>query len=80
MARGHPPPHCENTQVLREAITEDDDDDGVCVGVYSDVFTYVGSGIYLLFFYFILFYLFFFFLGGGGQNFEFHYFLGFSVR
>ena len=25
--RGHPPPHCENTQVLREAITEDDDDD-----------------------------------------------------
>ena len=22
----HPPPHCENTQVLREAITEDDDD------------------------------------------------------
>ena len=25
MARGHPPPHCENTQVLREAITEDDD-------------------------------------------------------
>ena len=27
MARGHPPPHCENTQVLREAITEDDDDD-----------------------------------------------------
>ena len=27
MARGHPPPHCENTQVLREAITEDDEDD-----------------------------------------------------
>ena len=27
MARGHPPPHCENTQVLKEAITEDDDDD-----------------------------------------------------
>ena len=29
MARGHPQPHCENTQVLREAITEggDDDDD-----------------------------------------------------
>ena len=27
MARGHPPPHCENTQVLREAITEDDDDE-----------------------------------------------------
>ena len=27
MARGHPPPHCENTQVLREAITEDDYDD-----------------------------------------------------
>ena len=27
MARGHPPPHCENTQVLREAITEDDDED-----------------------------------------------------
>ena len=27
MARGHPPPHCENTQVLREAITEDDDGD-----------------------------------------------------
>ena len=26
VARGHPPPHCENTQVLREAITEDDDD------------------------------------------------------
>ena len=25
MARGHPPPHCENTQVLREAITEDDE-------------------------------------------------------
>ena len=24
MARGYPPPHCENTQVLREAITEDD--------------------------------------------------------
>ena len=27
VARGHSPPHCENTQVLREAITEDDDDD-----------------------------------------------------
>ena len=27
MAREHPPPHCENTQVLREAITEDDDDE-----------------------------------------------------
>ena len=27
VARGHPPPHCENTQVLRKAITEDDDDD-----------------------------------------------------
>ena len=27
VARGHPPPHCENTQVLREAITEDDDDE-----------------------------------------------------
>ena len=27
MARGHPPPHCENTQVLREAISDDDDDD-----------------------------------------------------
>ena len=27
VARGHPPPHCENTKVLREAITEDDDDD-----------------------------------------------------
>ena len=27
MVRGHPPPHCENTQVLREAITEDDDED-----------------------------------------------------
>ena len=27
VARGHPPPHCENTQVLREAITEDDEDD-----------------------------------------------------
>ena len=27
MARGHPPPHCESTQVLREAITEDDDDE-----------------------------------------------------
>ena len=26
VARGHPPPHCENTQVLREAIIEDDDD------------------------------------------------------
>ena len=24
VARGHPPPHCENTQVLREAITEDE--------------------------------------------------------
>ena len=24
VARGHPTPHCENTQVLREAITEDD--------------------------------------------------------
>ena len=23
VARGHPPPHCENTQVLREAFTED---------------------------------------------------------
>ena len=22
VARGHPPPYCENTQVLREAITE----------------------------------------------------------
>ena len=30
VARGHPPPHCENTQVLREAITEDDDDDESC--------------------------------------------------
>ena len=29
MARGHPPPHCENTQVLREAIAEDDDGDEV---------------------------------------------------
>ena len=27
VVRGHPPPHCENTQVLREAITEDDEDD-----------------------------------------------------
>ena len=27
VAHGHPPPHCENTQVLREAITEDDDDE-----------------------------------------------------
>ena len=27
MAHGHPPPHCENTQVLREAITEGDDDE-----------------------------------------------------
>ena len=27
VARGHPPPHCVNTQVLREAITEDDNDD-----------------------------------------------------
>ena len=27
VAHGHPPPHCENTQVLREAITEDDDGD-----------------------------------------------------
>ena len=27
VVRGHPPPHCENTQVLREAITKDDDDD-----------------------------------------------------
>ena len=27
MAKGHPPPHCENTQVLREAITEDDDEE-----------------------------------------------------
>ena len=27
MARRHPPPQCENTQVLREAITEDDDGD-----------------------------------------------------
>ena len=27
MAGGHPPPHCENTQVLRDAITDDDDDD-----------------------------------------------------
>ena len=26
MARGHPPPHCENIQVQREAITENDDD------------------------------------------------------
>ena len=26
VARGDPPPHCENTQVLREAITEDEDD------------------------------------------------------
>ena len=24
MARRHPPPHCENTRVLREAITEDE--------------------------------------------------------
>ena len=31
VARGHPPPHCENTQVLREAITEDDDDDDVLI-------------------------------------------------
>ena len=27
MTRGHPPPHCETTQVLREAITNDDDDE-----------------------------------------------------
>ena len=27
VARGHRPLHCENTQVLREAITEDDDDE-----------------------------------------------------
>ena len=27
MAHGHPPLHCENTQVLREAITEDNNDD-----------------------------------------------------
>ena len=27
VARGHSPPHGENTQALREAITEDDDDD-----------------------------------------------------
>ena len=27
MVRSHPPPHCENTQVLREVITEEDDDD-----------------------------------------------------
>ena len=27
VARGHPQPHCENTQVLRGALTEDDDDD-----------------------------------------------------
>ena len=26
VARGHSPPHCENTQVVRKAITEDDDD------------------------------------------------------
>ena len=26
VAHGHSPPHCENTQVLWEAITEDDDD------------------------------------------------------
>ena len=39
-ARGHPPPHCENTQVLREAITEDDDDDdggnSACTFAQSD--------------------------------------------
>ena len=33
VARGHPPPHCENTQVLREAITEDDDDDDVILKI-----------------------------------------------
>ena len=27
VARGHFPPHCENNLVLREAITEDDEDD-----------------------------------------------------
>ena len=35
MARGHPPPHCENTQVLREAITEDDDDVAKTKGLIS---------------------------------------------
>ena len=30
MASGHQPPYCENMQVLREAITEDDYDQ-LCV-------------------------------------------------
>ena len=36
VARGHPPPHCENTQVLREAITEDDDDNVTKSKQYND--------------------------------------------
>ena len=39
VARGHPPPHCENTQVLREAITEDDDDDEMGRGVTGSTFS-----------------------------------------
>ena len=35
VACGHPPPHCENTQVLREAITEDDDDDESFVPLWA---------------------------------------------
>ena len=35
VARGHPPPHCENTQVLREANTEDDDDERPGAGLIT---------------------------------------------
>ena len=31
VAHGLSPTHCENTQLLREAITEDDDDDELVI-------------------------------------------------
>ena len=37
VARGHPPLHCDNTQVLREAITEDDDDEALATIVLCNV-------------------------------------------
>ena len=41
VARGHSPPHCENTQVLREAITEDDDDDEVIINLFRFICLYL---------------------------------------
>ena len=41
MAGGHPLPHCENTKVLREAITENDDDHTLYPG--CNIFVYIAD-------------------------------------